>query len=169
MDYKKLYDQVYTIAPTYGDFNHGRGAVEFVRFYNFRSIIELGCGSGEWLRTVDPPQGVGVDVSSPGADLTLDITRGLPFDDDSFDLVAAFDVLEHIGFDDMISVLFEIRRIAPRAIVSIGYGPSGHKHPGVDELHRTIMDQKQWIKVIKDSGMIFNRIIPPKYLCFGEW
>ena len=95
--------------------------------------------------------------------------QGLPFDDDSFDLVAAFDVLEHIGFDDMISVLFEIRRIAPRAIVSIGYGPSGHKHPGVDELHRTIMDQKQWIKVIKDSGMIFNRIIPPKYLCFGEW
>ena len=169
MNYKYIYDQVYKAAPDYGDHNHGSGCVDFINKYKFDRVIELGCGSMAWLEMLDSRHCVGVDVSAPNATVMLDITKGLPFDDGEFDLLAAFDVLEHIALDDLDFVLSEMKRMAPRCIVSIGYIKSGSKINGLDELHLIIENQRWWIDRIKSNGMKFNRILPPKYLCFGEW
>lgn len=67
--------------------------------------IELGCGRNrrEFY--------IGIDVRDFGQEYVRDITKGLPFDDDSVDEVYACHVLEHIDKKDVSFVWEEIYRV----------------------------------------------------------
>ena len=87
--------------------------------------IDLGCGPGGnlgLLELLDPALIVGVDVSPlaldlardgrPGAALVrADISRDLPFADNTFDVVTIFNVLYHSWIPSDAAVLAEVRRI----------------------------------------------------------
>lgn len=84
-----------------------------------RRVLEVGCGAGGMLGPLSRYGAVtGVDISHEYTQFCA--TRGhgnvvtgsgydLPFQDDSFDMVALFDVIEHISDD--IRVLQEVRRV----------------------------------------------------------
>jgi SAM-dependent methyltransferase len=81
------------------------------------SPLRLEVGPG--LRPRLPLEGTRfVDMSSPAvaklreqrADARVGVASVLPFDDSAFDLVAAFDVIEHVDDDDV--VLSELSRVA---------------------------------------------------------
>lgn len=46
-----------------------------------------------------------------GADLTLDLRGGIPFPDNSVDLVYSSHLLEHFGYNDLIKLLKEVYRV----------------------------------------------------------
>lgn len=81
--------------------------------------LDLGCGEGVLLEALAsrlaPGSGlVGIDVVPPPVDarwrgVTGDIAGRLPFADDSFDVVVAGEVLEHVPHPDL--MLAEIRRL----------------------------------------------------------
>lgn len=68
--------------------------------------LHVGCGK-------DYREGyINLDISNDvGADVVRDITRGLPFNDDSFDEVVANNVLTQIDRQDFLFVMNELWRI----------------------------------------------------------
>ena len=83
------------------------------------SVLEIGVGSGfvsNYLRS----HGVTlttIDIESDlGAD-TVGDARDLPFEDQSFDIVTAYEVLEHMPFADALIALREMRRVAKGYVI----------------------------------------------------
>lgn len=61
-----------------------------------------------------------VDVSEDVEPSVVADVRDLPFDDGSYDLVCAFEVLEHIPFEDFGTALKELRRVSKgKVLISI--------------------------------------------------
>src|SRR2546425_5336271 len=82
-------------------------------------ILDVGCGTGGNLEMLSEFGAVeGVDVSDEAvefcrargvAPVTQAVAEELPYDDESFDLVTGFDVIEHL--DDDVAGLREMRRV----------------------------------------------------------
>lgn len=114
--------------------------------YSPDSILEIGVGDAvfaNYLKNITSIKYTSVDVAS---DLKPDIISGIesiPLPDKSYDIVCAFEVLEHIPFDKFLIALKEMNRIARKAvIISIPhFGPSfkfSFKIPFIKEISLTI-------------------------------
>ena len=83
------------------------------------NILEIGVGDGvfgSYIKHVHIPY-VSVDVAE---DLKPDIVGdvlSLPFEDKTFDIVCAFEVLEHLPFDTFESALKELKRVSGRHVM----------------------------------------------------
>ena len=92
-------------------------------------VLDFGCGAGALVREL---RSLGIEASGVEIDrplirdhllpeaapfLTIYAGGPLPFPDNSFDCVVALEVLEHI--EDYTAALREIRRVAPRLILSV--------------------------------------------------
>lgn len=107
------------------------------------TILEIGKGSGFFS---DYMKKFGYNLTSCDFDKNLnpDVVgdvRNLPFKDDEFDIVTAFEVLEHIPFEDVPKALLELRRVTKRyAIISLPYKSTGFemvlKFPGIRSLFK---------------------------------
>lgn len=95
-----------------------------------RSVLEAGCGTGAVLATLSRylpgAEFVGVDMADPNLHADPMVTQSgvrlvqgdgarLPFEDDSFDLVYASHVLEHV--EDERGFLRELTRVARKYVV----------------------------------------------------
>jgi len=79
-----------------------------------KKMLHIGCGVHK------VPGAVGLDITAlPGVDVVLDLDKEkLPFDDNTFDIVYAHHVLEHLR--NLADVLGEIHRVCkPGAIIDI--------------------------------------------------
>lgn len=92
-----------------------------------KNILEIGVGN----KTVSNYlKNLGMDVTTLDHDKQLEPDevgdiRNLFFEDDSFDTVIAFEVLEHIPFSDVDNALSELRRISKKnVIISIPFSYS---------------------------------------------
>ena len=92
------------------------------------SVLEIGVGDGvvrQYLKTQTSVAYTSLDVADDlGADVLGD-ARSLPFADASFDMVCAFEVLEHLPFEDFEQALGELVRVArTHVLVSLPhFGP----------------------------------------------
>lgn len=76
--------------------------------FNPRVILDAGCGDGllaKLMKNLTGAEVYGVDISKKGLELTkrrgvivkeCDLNRGIPFTDESFDLVISHQVIEHL-------------------------------------------------------------------------
>jgi hypothetical protein len=85
-----------------------------------RSVLEVGVGDkvvAHYLQRNTPIDYTGVDLAGDvGADIQVSVTD-LPFRDRSFDVVCAFQVLEHLPFEKLDRSLGNLRRIARKAVL----------------------------------------------------
>ena len=101
--------------------------LEFLNLQEVDRVLEIGCGLGGLLKRLPSEHKMGVDVSSFAVGhcckqglsvIRADVEEGLPFEDNTFDVVAMTAVIEHFKNPDL--VLRECFRVlAPRGRIVI--------------------------------------------------
>ncbi len=110
-----------------------------------KRILEIGKGNGffsDYMKKL----GYSVTTCDFDANLKPDVVadvRQLPFKDGEFDLVTAFEILEHIPFEDLPKALTALSRVTSRhAVISLPYKSTGieatFRFPGVRTLFRKL-------------------------------
>jgi SAM-dependent methyltransferase len=93
--------------------------IDAIMAFEPRRILEVGVGSG-FVSTYLKRRGldvVTVDVDGAlGPDITACVTA-VPLPGDSFDVVACYEVLEHLSYEDFGPALGELRRLTRRYIL----------------------------------------------------
>ena len=103
------------------------------------SLLDVGCGRGEVLamaRQMGFSHVVGVEAVNylcNGVDVINGMAHALPFEDNAFDIVTMFDVMEHLIPEDTAQVCGELQRVARREILLTVHNGS-HVFNG-EELH----------------------------------
>lgn len=144
-------------------------------FINPKSCLDIGCGTGRlvyYLRRFGI-QAFGIDVSEYAISaaekeiqpflLKADV-RKIPYEDNAFDLVVSFDLLEHIPRADIKQVAVESIRIAKKFVLHKIFTTENlwieltHRK---DFSHISIQSQAFWINIFKS---IDNISIVKKYV-----
>lgn len=142
---------------SYGKRNHGYFAYDIVENLAPKSLLDIGCGKGlfvEWAKTKNI-NAVGLDFATD-YDVQADLLE-MPFSDNSFEMITAFDVLEHLLPENLGQGLDEMFRVTKQWwIISIGYGPSKIKTlEGFIQLHPiSTRDKNWWIPKLSQYGTI---------------
>ena len=130
-------------------------------------ILDVGCGTGANLEMLaNFGESEGVDVSDDALEFCktkgLKVHKGLaeelPFEDESFDLVTALDVVEHL--DDDIGGLKEMNRVMKKSGRALIFVPAFMWLWGVqDDIsnHRIRYTKKQIVERLEKSGFEIER------------
>lgn len=84
-----------------------------------KSVLELGPGPGIFKAAI-AQYGIDVKTLDHDPDLQPDYVGAaseMPFDDESWDLVCAFQMLEHLPYEDSLKAVREMRRVAERYLL----------------------------------------------------
>ena len=83
--------------------------IRLSRKYIKGKVLDVGAGSGALIELV--PHSVGIDISPKDSRIIKASISSLPFDNCSFDVVFACDILEHLSDDTLVKGMQEIRRV----------------------------------------------------------
>jgi len=133
--------------------------------------LELGCGNGAMLRLLVQKgfDAVGVDASSSGISICnangfsaqcLDVsTEGLPFPDDSFDVVISLETFEHLM--NPYYALLEVQRVLRhegRFICSVPNPRTGHPY-----LYPGLFEYANFRRFLTQGNFSIERVAPWQY------
>src|SRR3989344_2914905 len=119
--------------------------VDTVTDLNPKTVLEVGKGNGtlsDYLKKL----GYSVTTCDFDANLNPDVVadvRKLPLTDNSYEAVTAFEILEHLPFEDFPKALAELKRVSSKhVIISLPYKSTGFefvlKFPGVRTLFKKL-------------------------------
>jgi SAM-dependent methyltransferase len=143
-----------------------RGITEEIKTENPR-ILDVGCGTGANLEMLAQfGASEGVDVSDDALEFCrakgLKVHKGLaeklPFADESFDVVTALDVVEHL--DDDVDGLREMRRVLKRGGRTLIFVPAFMWLWGVQDdvsNHRIRYTKRQIVERLEKAGFAVER------------
>ena len=130
-------------------------------------ILDVGCGTGANIQMLSQyGEAEGVDVSDDalefcrkkGLKVQKGLAEALPFDDETFDLTTALDVVEHL--DDDIAGLKEMYRVTKRGGYSLIFVPAFMWLWGVqDDIsnHRIRYTKSQIVERLRIAGYTVER------------
>ena len=140
--------------------------LEFNRFFNKNmKILDIGCLKGHFI-SVNPENIQGVEINQKAVDLCIkqgfdvkqvDIEKGLPFKDESFDGIYISHVIEHLN--DPLLALKGCYRVLKKGGKIVIKTPDYNKWGGFwdDYTHKFPLTKKSLGAIVMDAG--FEKII----------
>ena len=167
-----FYAQIYNDQvnfPTYGHTNHGDKWLIDILELNPASWLDIGCGHNTLIKHIKLylDDAWGVDFACPSADQNCDMLD-LPFADNRWDIVSAFDVMEHLLPEQVDTGLSEMARVGKRFVFTISYYKALMEINGKNA-HPTVWSADKWIAKIEQYGTIDDMSQTDKGLFIGEW
>lgn len=145
------YRDIYELDPRYRMSGaRGSEAQRDILALKKGSLLDVGCGRGEIVEFAKANgfDAVGVDVVPLHHDIMQGSITALPFDDNSFDYVTSFDVLEHLLPIDTELALGELKRVARKGVLlTVNNKPSKNRVTG-HELHINRRPYDEWAGLI---------------------
>lgn len=167
---QKKYQHIYQKLKwkSYLRSNHGAKAKDLVIGLNPKSILDIGCGPNLFCKeTIDSRiPCTGLDFAGTFYDIYGDICTNLnQIGNKQFDLVTAFDVMEHLLPSCIDIAFFEMQRISNKFVFKIDYKESVLKVFD-SSLHQTVKSKNWWMRKIKEYSSDAKQ--SGKYI-YGTW
>lgn len=149
----------YTTAykdPYYRMSVHRRALVrDVLGLTHAKTLLDVGTGRGE---TLDEARDLGMRVKGTetvpdllGPDVVEAYLPNLPFQDEEFEMVTCFEVLEHLLPKDVVPALCELSRCASKwLVVSVCTAPD---FVGGVNLHPSARSEAAWKEAFKEAGL----------------
>jgi SAM-dependent methyltransferase len=129
------------------------------------SILDIGCGPGFSLEIAGKYgiDAVGIDIApclskvwrELGVNAVVACSDALPFDDYSFDVITAWDVMEHIPEEGVLDTLMEMKRVAKnKTLISLIICLEEERHKFGVQCHVTLKPPIWWERKFRDSQMM---------------
>jgi ubiquinone/menaquinone biosynthesis C-methylase UbiE len=153
-----------------------------------KSVLDIACGTGEWLAEMQR-RGArisGVDISGkaiqacrtrlPGVDAREGVAETLPFEHDSFDLVTCLGALEH--FLDQPGALREMVRVAKSGGTILILVPNAgfltrrlglYRGTAQAAIRETVRPIKEWEAMLRDAGLVVSASWRDLHTCNWRW
>ncbi len=141
-------------------------------------ILDAGCGEGVLVEKYrkEGKDIIGIDINVSNDYVQKGDILGMPFGDESFDLVLCLDVIEHLSFSDQPEALSEIKRVMKKSgkllisIPNLAHKASRWKFYKKGELIRTAKISKhpgdrpikEYLCLIKEAGFFIEQRFPIK-------
>ena len=158
---KIKYDLSYS-GSNYVNYSHSSDCAEKIAKLG-QNILEVGCGDGRGVRKL-----VEMGRNAEGCDISTNVKKywdgiehlciggvtawDLPYGDNSFDVISACDVMEHIPPNFLFEVMDEFARVASKLFLKIAFAPSGEKIKGRIEPHLSIYPPTYWKDFLIENG-----------------
>ena len=169
-----FYTQIYNDQvnfPNYGHTSHGEPYFITILDMHPTSWLDVGCGHNHMIKECRENKYIadvlGVDFACPSADQNCDMLD-LPFADNRWDVVSAFDVMEHLLPEQVDTGLSEMARVGKRFIFTISYYKALTEINGKNA-HPTVWSADKWIAKIEQYGTINDMSQTDKGFFIGEW
>jgi len=118
--------------------------------FNPIKVLEVGKGSGFFSDMIKKESNIDITVCDFDANLQPDIigdVRNLPFEDNLYDCVCSFQVLEHLPFEDFEKSISELKRVSSKNIfISL---PDDGRYMKIDLKLPIIGDIKKYFLLVK--------------------
>ena len=145
-------------------------------FNNIETVVELGCGYGDFINSVKAVNKIAVDINDCKDYLSSDVTFykknviDLEFiKTNSVDLVFASNLVEHLVWEEIDKMIHEVRRILKKSSKLVLIQPNYRlcsSNYFDDYTHRTIFSDVSLRDYLKSQGFRIN-YINPRYLPFS--
>lgn len=148
--------------------NHGKKSLDIVKSLGIKNIIDIGCGPNLFCKETigEYCDCTGLDFAGNFFDLYGDICVGLDtIKNKQYDLVTAFDFLEHLLPSCIHQALREMQRISSYFIFQIDYHQSIKIVLG-SSLHPTVKPKKWWKEQIAEYC---DSIEEQNGYLYGKW
>lgn len=142
----------------------------------FDTVLEIGTGNGESIEKLikSGKDARGIEFSNylfenclkhkfPKGEVEEGDVRKIKFPDNCFDVVCAFDVLEHLQEKDVLKAIREIYRVTNKYF----FGTISHRIDHYKKFHLTVKQPQWWINQFLSVGFKIKEINPkPHYPIF---
>jgi len=164
--YIHIYDKLKW--KSYLNGNHGKKAINIVKNIKPKKIIDVGCGPNLFCKETigNYCDCLGLDFAGDFFDIYGDICVGFDnIKDKEYDLVTAFDFMEHLLPSCIHQALREMKRISKHFILKIDYHQSIKVVMG-STLHPTVKPKKWWKEQISEYC---SSIQEKEGFFYGSW
>jgi ubiquinone/menaquinone biosynthesis C-methylase UbiE len=176
----KFYDaynaEYYSERITNKSKKHMMKYMKFLRKRSSLKLLDVGCGEGYYVRDAieEGIDAYGIDISTHALENALAevqdrITFGsitkIPFGDEEFDVMTAFDVIEHVHPKDTSNMIQEIRRVLkPDGIIIITTPSSNFGGWVYDLTHINVRPPRFWKLIFEEHNLEVKMFYVPSFL-----
>jgi ubiquinone/menaquinone biosynthesis C-methylase UbiE len=175
MRFYEEYNSEYYSERTRKSKKHMMRYIKFLR-KGHQKLLDVGCGEGHYVRDAieEGIDAYGIDISSYALENALDTVKErisfgsitqIPFADYEFDVMTAFDVIEHIHPKDTLKAVAEIRRVLKPGGIVIMTTPSSSFGDWVSDLtHINVRPPKFWRLILEEHDFQVQLFYVPSFL-----